>query len=258
VDHTACGGATLAYAAKGDLALAVLSPDANTNGGFGYWNESVGFATQDGLNASGAQDFTVFQVSGQTTGQGGQFAHGDYVVMYTPGGKLADDTVLGGTGSQTAYCLSVQDVYRTVRGVPNQQRWPTVLRPCSSYAGGPLERGTPEFVKPNGSVPGSVINADPYQLWSPVQVSGSYLEFQNVGLNNSSYYRHNFGGFNFVLDDTANGGSGTQALAFPENDQLNQKDRIIGCSLPITVFNQVYYTCPNGAPNPVVTSTPVS
>jgi len=254
--RTACGGDVLAYTAKGTLALSVLTPDANTNGGSGYWNEPVGFGAEDYPSGTGAQDFTVFQVAGEPgPGQGGEFGHGEYVVMYTPGGQLpADPVITGKTGTQTAYCLSVQDLYRTVRG-HRAQRWATVLRPCDTFAGGVLQSAAPVFTQATATATPQVTDADPYQLWAPVEVSGPYLEYQNTGLDNSSSYRHGYGGVNFVLDDTAFGGAGTQGLAFPENDGANQKGTIIGCSDPITSFNPVYYDCPAG---PAPASTPAT
>ena len=81
---------------------------------------------------------------------------------------------------------------------------------------------------------------------------GPYLEFQDVALN-SQHYRHGYGGSNFVMDDRALGGSGTWGLAFPENDQLNQKFTINGCTSPIDKFNTAYFNCATGA-TPTVTS----
>ena len=246
-----CGGATSAYTAKGALSLSVLKPDSTVNGGFGYWNEPVG-VNSSGL-ADGSQDFTVYQESGERPGLGGVYGHGDYVVVYTPGGKVPDDPAFGGGGTQTAYCLSVQDVYRTVRG-QLAQRWAAVLRGCDAAG----RWGIPKFVSGTTSpeVPAVVGAPDPYQLWAPVEVSGPALEFQDVALNTASY-RHGFGGSNFVLDDTAFGGAGTQGLAYPENDGLNQKWSIDGCTKPVTVFNTAYYNCAAGpAPAPTVTVTP--
>lgn len=233
-----CGGATLADTAKGTLSLSVLKPDASINDGFGYWNEPVGVSTAG--SAEGTQDFTVYQQSGESTGMGGVYGHGNYAVVYTPGGKTPNDTAFGGTGSETAYCLSVQDLYRTVRG-QKVQRWATVLRNCNAQVGRSAPAFTPGTRSPE--VASVVSNPNPYQLWAPVEVSGPDLEFQDVALNNSTL-RHGYtGGKNFVLDDTGFGGSGTQAIAYPENDGLNQKFQIDGCTKPITVFNQAYYDC---------------
>lgn len=249
---TACGGATLAYAVKGNLALSVLSPDPNTNGGFGYWNEPVGVNTEDYPSGTGLQDFTVYQVFDELTGFGGQFGYGEYAVVYTPGGNLPlGDTAFGGTGTQQAFCLSVQDLYRWVRG-HYVQRWATVLRPCDTYYGGILQSAHPAFTNASGAKPGTVAagSADPYQLWAPVEVAGQFFEFQNIGLDNSSFYRHGYGGQNFVLDDTGFGGAGTQGLAFQENDGANQQWKGIGCTAPLTAFNKAYYNCPTGTPLP--------
>jgi len=240
-----CGGAALQYSAKGALDLSVLSPDSNTNGGFGYWNEPVG-VNSAGLS-NGSQDFTVYQEYGEPTGQGGSYGHGNYVVAYTPGGKTPDDPAFTGktSGTQTAYCVSVQDVYRKVGG-KLAQRWALVLRNCDVSGLWGSAVFTPG--KTSTDSPAVVKNADPYQLWAPVEVSGSALEFQDVALN-SAGYRHGFGGKNFVMDDTASGGAGTQAIAYPENDGANQKWSIDGCTKPVTVFNTSYYNCPAG-PSP--------
>jgi hypothetical protein len=246
---TACGGATLAYAAKGNLALAVLAPDPNTNGGFGYWNEPVGVNTEDYPSGTGAQDFTVAQAAGEPEAAGGQFGFGEYLAVFTPGGAEANDPIFTSYDSakpaQTAYCVSVQDLYRTVRG-HRVQRWATVLRPCETFIGGPLQDGGPEITLDGAHGAPTVTSADPYQLWAPVEVAGQLFEFQNIGLDNSSFYRHGYGGVNFVLDDTAWGGAGTQGLAFQENDQANQQWKGIGCSLPLTDFNAAYFNCPTG------------
>jgi hypothetical protein len=253
VEHTSCGGAVLAYRPGGvTLALAVLQPDSVTNGGFGYWNEPVGFNTEDYPDGTGLQDFYVAQLAGEPVARGGQFGLGEYAVIYAPGGKLANDPVLSTYNdtqpATTAYCLSVQDLYRHVRG-RYVQRWATVLRPCSTYAGGPLQDSPPVFAMTGtGTGTPQVTNPDPYQLWAPVEVAGQFLEFQDIGLDNSSAYRHGYAGENFVLDDTASGGPGTQGLAYQENDGLNQKFTIFACTLPVTDFNSAYYNCPNGAP----------
>lgn len=238
VAQESCGGADLAFAGHGSLSLAVLNPDSTINGGFGYNNEEVGFTASDATN--GSQDFTVFQdASEATAGQGGVYGHGNYVAMYTPGGLRADTTA-----GQIQYCVSVEDTYPTVNHKV-VQRWSLVLRDCdatgrTSFTFGTRATGTP----PAGEVEARVTDPDLYQLWAPTEVPGPYLEFQDVALN-SQHYRHGYGGGNFVMDDRGFGGSGTWGLAFPENDGLNQKFTIIGCTEPVTVFNTAYYNCPS-------------
>jgi hypothetical protein len=244
-----CGGATLQFIPAGSvgLDLSALSPDANTNGGFGYWNEHVGFTTSAVNNT--AQDFIVAQLSGEPVGKGGPYGFGEYAVIYAPAGHTADDAVLGGAGTQTAYCVSVQDTYPVVRGKV-AQRWADVFRNCSTTLSG---RSAPQFCPPEGvtqpegcdnvSDEWTVSNADPYQLWAPVEGPNHTLLFQNVGLNAGSL-RHGFGGQNFVLDDRAFGGNNTWGIAFPENDGANQLfSKINACSDPVKQFNPVYWAC---------------
>jgi len=229
---TSCGGADLAYTGKGNLSLAVLSPDNTINGGFGYNNEQVGFTTSGATN--GTQDFTVFQDSTEPgIAQGGVYGHGNYVVMYTPGGHEANLD-----SNQLQYCVSVEDTYPTVGGKV-VQRWSLVLRNCDATG------HTSFYANGNEGLSGEkvVSHPNPYQLWAPTEVPGPNLEFQDVALNSTSF-KHGFSaGKNFVMDDRAWGGSGTWGLAYPENDQQNQKFTIIGCSAPVTAFNTAYYDC---------------
>jgi hypothetical protein len=243
-----CGGATLMYSAKGSLDLAVLSPDASTNGGFGYWSEHVGFSTSTINNPY--EDFIVAQQSGEVVGKGGAYGLGNYAVFLAPAGHVPDDINFGGTGSQTAYCISVMDTYPTVRGKV-VQRWALVLRSCDTIVAG--ARAPPKFCPPssqrqpegcnNPTDEWVVINPNPYQTWSPTQGAANTLLFQNLGLNMASL-RHGFGGKNFVMDDRANGGNGTWGIAYPENDQPNQRfSKINACTDPVKQFNPIYWAC---------------
>jgi len=234
-----CGGADLAFTGHGNLSLAVLNPDSNVNGGFGYNNEKVGFTTSGALD--GTQDFTVFQdateVPNPGPGLGGVYGYGNYVAMYTPGGSRANTA----TG-QIQYCISVEDTYPVVNH-KTVQRWSLVLRNCNATGKSTFSTGTHATdTPPTGEVEATVSNPNPYQEWAPTEVPGTFLEFQDVALN-SQHYRHGYGGGNFVMDDRGFGGSGTWGLAYPENDQSNQEFTIIGCTQPVTVFNKAYYQC---------------
>ena len=125
-----CGGAQLAYQAKGILDLGAL--------GGNYWNSKVGFLT-DSTSAS-TEDWTVFAVDGSVTDGPGFL--GEYVAAYTPDGKFTSFTQ-GGTKYTNAvpaagstfsvganvYCLSVENLYNGPKGAV---RWHTVLRNCNS------------------------------------------------------------------------------------------------------------------------------
>jgi len=124
-----CGGATLAYQAKGTLDLAVL--------GGNYWNSHVGFLG-DSTGAT-AEDLTVFAVDGSVTdGPGGL---GEYVAVYTPDGKFASFTQGGVryadavpapgpfTVGTDVYAVSVEQLANGPRGA---ERWNTVLRNANS------------------------------------------------------------------------------------------------------------------------------
>jgi len=234
-----CGGAQLAYSAKGMLDLAVLgagSPSGN------YWNSPVGVSTDS--QSSTREDFTVFAVNGSVKdGPGGL---GEYVAVYTPDGKFASftGTVNGVPGSYTnavpdkqtsfqvgtnVYCISVENL-KTAKGI----RWFTVLRNCNTN--GTFEYGDNTTVHENSVSPS---HANAYQVWAPVSGANGLLL-----VNESLSHNFKHGNTPFVLDDTGFGGSGMQGLAYPENDGLNQEWSIIGCSQPITGLNTGYQFCP--------------
>ena len=238
-----CGGDQLAYSAKGALDLGVLGTGAGVGNVAGnYWNSPVGFLTDSTSNSR--EDFTVFAVDGSVKdGPGGL---GEYVVMYTPDGVIPGVTpqrwhrVL--TLRRTTTACRVENLNNGPKGAV---RWHTVLRNCSSNGEFTVENGT-NSDSPNNSVTSS--RANKYQVWAPVQGAHGLVMineslsggFRNGGTSNTPY----------VLDDTAFGGSGTQALAFPENDGLNQQSLIIGCTNPIKGLEAElpagggYYNCP--------------
>jgi hypothetical protein len=238
-----CGGDQLAYQAKGTLDLAVLGKGTSTGN---YWNSPVGFLA-DSQSAT-REDFTVFAVNGDTTdGPGGL---GEYVAMYTPNGNIASFTYTGGTGCPASgttesnttpdigcnfnvgtnvYCVSAENV-NTARGL----RWFAVLRNCNTN--GIFHYGTNDGTTFNSVSSG---HANHFQVWAPVS------NFAGLTLVNESL-SHGFkaGNTPYVLDDKGFGGSGTQALAYPENDGLNQQGTIIGCTDPIKALNTGYQFCP--------------
>jgi hypothetical protein len=219
-----CGSATLALMTHGPLSLAVLGYDSQVNGGFGYNNEHIGFTTAGA--SDGTQDFTLVRYGVSA----GQYGNGNYVLEFTPGGQQPP-------AGDISYCVSVQDTYPVVNG-KTVQRWADVLRNCAAW-GGVITAGTKLPVE----TPASIANADPYQLWAPVEVAGSFLQLENVALNDS-HYRHGFAGQDFVLDDRGNGGNGTWALAYPNHFGLNQEGVATGCTKPITTFNPKDFNCP--------------
>ena len=90
-------------------------------------------------------------------------------------------------------------------------------------------------------------HANRFQVWSPVQGPNGLIMI-NESLSNDHPHGFNPSNTPYVLDDTAFGGSGTGALAFPENDGLNQESTIIGCTDPIKSLEAElpvgYYNCP--------------
>lgn len=271
VGQESCGGADLAFTGHGNLSLAALGADHTLNGGFGYNDEHVGFASSGA--SDGTQDFTVFQDSSEAVpGKGGVYGFGNYVVMYTPGGHLPFDvtglprnsdgsvTVTANDETFVPYCVSVEDTYPKVNG-KTAQRWALVLRNCfawsgtsftiggKSLTGAPVVNPTPTPAVTTTPAPAevedTVTHPDLYQVWAPTEVPGPFLEFQDVALN-STHWRHGFTtGHNFVMDDRGWGGSGTWGLAYPDQGQLNQEFTIIGCTKPVTVFNNAYFNCPS-------------
>jgi hypothetical protein len=226
VNTESCGGATLALLTHGSLSLAVLGHDTQVNGGFGYNNEEVGFTTSGATD--GTQDFTLVN-----DGSGpGQYGNGQFVLEFTPGGQQPP-------AGDLAYCISVQDTYPVVNG-KIAQRWAAVLRFCGAW-GGVITAG----VK-SSDTEASIAHADTYQLWAPVEVAGNLLQLEDVALN-SQHLRHGFGGSDFVLDDRADGGSGTWALAYPNHFGLNQEGTATGCTKPITTFNPHDFSCPSSS-----------
>ena len=226
INTESCGGATLALMTHGSLSLAVLGFDANVNGGFGYNNEEVGFTTSGATN--GTQDFTLAR-SGSSPGQ---YGNGNFVLEFTPGG-------LQPPAGDLAYCLSLQDTYPKVNGTV-VQRWAAVLRWCGAWGG---------VINPGVKSPESettISDADTYQLWAPVEVAGNYLQLENVALNDP-HLTHGFPSGDFVLDDRANGGNNTWALAFPNHFGLNQEGIATGCTKPITTFNPHDFNCPSSS-----------
>ena len=88
----------------------------------------------------------------------------------------------------------------------------------------------------------SASRANRYQVWAPVQGAAG-LEMINESLS-GGFRNGGTGNTPYVLDDKGFGGTGTRALAFPENDGLNQQFSIVGCTEPITGLNTSYALCP--------------
>ena len=237
-----CGGAQLAYQAKGVLDLAVLgqgSPSGN------YWNSPVGVLADS--ESATREDFTVFAVSGSISdGPGGL---GEFVAMYTPDGNIASFTQ-GGVAHTNAvpqpgnftvgtnvYCLSVENLHNGPRGA---LRWHVVLPNCNTngtfaYGNNGNNLTPPVAATENSVTPGS---ANAFQVWAPVSgPSGLLLIDESL----SHGFRSNTPD---VLDDSGFGGSGTGALAYPENDGLNQQWTVIGCSDPVSQLDTGYQFCP--------------
>ena len=225
IDTTSCGGADLAYTGHGALSFAVLDPSSTINGGFGYNDERL--TVEPSGATDGSQDFSLVT---DTSAGLGQYGYGEDLIEYTPGGQHA-------TGSELPMCVSVENYYPTVGGKV-VQRWAAVLRWCGAM-------GNPEITYGLDQTADATSAPDPYQLFAPVEApsaSGNYLQFEDVGLNNS-HLRHGFGGSDFVLDDKGYGGAGSQVLAYPNHFGLNQEVTVDGCTPPITGFNAKDFNC---------------
>lgn len=253
-----CGGARLAYSAKGTLDLAVLGTGSATGN---YWNSPVGFTTESLTDIH--QDFTVFAVGGNIhSGPGGL---GSYVAMYTPDGVINGFTYTGsgtplppattcpssGTHSTgqpqigcdvrvdtNVYCLSVANVND---GPNHALRWHVVLRNCNTNGVFHYGDNTGATSTNYNSVSPSFANH--FQVWSPVSGAAG-LVLINRSLSNDHPHHWNLGNTPYVLDDRGFGGSGTQALAFPENDGLNQEFTLLGCTDPLRSLSTGYQLCP--------------
>ncbi len=296
-----CGGAQLAYTAKGTLDLAVL--------GGNYWNSPVGFATDGQVST---EDFTVFAVNGDVTDGPGYL--GEYVAVYTPDGKFASFTQNGTkytdavpapgafTVGPNVYAISVEKLsnryYAVLRNANSNGTFTYGSNKVFTLTGDTITSGTSIISLASGTTylnsTGNVINvtvagdtsasvtgsgvsgngpswavapgtdftvtstggtwtvttdnsisashANRYQVWAPVQGSAG-LEMINDSLS-GGFKNGGTGNTPYVLDDKGFGGSGTRALAFPENDGLNQQLSIIGCTEPITGLNTSYAECP--------------
>jgi hypothetical protein len=238
-----CGGAQSAYQAKGVLDLAVLG-QGSTSGN--YWNSPVGVLADS--ESATREDFTVFAVNGSITdGPGGL---GEFVAMYTPDGNIPTFTQGGVTHTNAVpqpgnftvgtnvYCLSVENLDNGPHGA---LRWHVVLRTCATN--GTFDYGnngnnlTPPVAATENSV--SASSANKFQVWAPVSGPSGLLL-----IDESLSHGFKSGNTPYVLDDSGFGGSGTGALAFPENDGLNQQWTIIGCSDPVSQLDTGYQFCP--------------
>ena len=233
-----CGGAQSASHTHGTLDMAVLGT-GNANGN--YYNSPVGVMTDS--QAQVREDFTVFALSGLTTGGPGNL--GRYVAMYTPNGRVQQFTgTVGGTpGTYTnskpdagttftaganAFCFSVTQIGNGPHGA---LRWNAVLRNCNS-------NGT--FTMGNDTTIENAVtysHANRWQLWAPV-IGSHGLELINTSLRNRS-------NVNYVLDIKGNGPSGSRLLAYPGHDALWEEWSIIGCTHPADELNVgSYQFCP--------------
>jgi hypothetical protein len=241
-----CGGLQLFDTAKGTLDMANL--------GGSYWNSKVGVELDS--QSDSAEDWTVYAVNGSTTDGPGFL--GEYVAMATPLGKVASFTygtsqpsscsITPPSGSQSGYpaagctftvgtdvyCLSVENLNNGPEGA---LRWHAVLRNCDSngtFTEGNDLTGTAKVVN---SVSSAQANA--YQVWAPVTGQDGLLM-----VNDTLSHGYKDGNTPYVLDDSGFGGAGTQLLAYPENDGINQEWSILGCTAPVTLLDTSYASCP--------------
>jgi hypothetical protein len=244
-----CGGIYLPDMGPTSLGGTSLALTAGGN----QFNAAVDVNYYDPTNSN--QDWTVFQyclsVIGTRTptdpcGSGvpaknpvnGQ---AEYIAMLTPDGVSTDwpATTIAQGDAANDYCLSVEDVTRTVDKKP-ARRWVTVTRNCSvdsefwpGQPDTPADAGTP------GVVTGDI---NPWQVWSPV------AEGTNGYALAEDYLSDNFKNTPYVLDDAGYGGPGTQELAYPAKDSTdnttNQVWKVIGCTNPVVSLTPGFWNCP--------------
>lgn len=222
-----CGGLQSVFTGHG-------TQDISAQGNFS--NAKI-ITAADTLGTNSAEDFTVYTVPGHE----GQGSLGEYVAMFTPLGKIpgapAGDFAPADGNHALEFCISVQNQVTRVGG-KLVQRWFAVLRNC--WLGGT------SFTGPDGAAPGTVTDPNTYEVWEPVVGNGNGLELVNKALLTSAG-RHGIGpNTNYVLDIKANGGPGTQLIAYPEhNSPPNELWTVLGCTAPVSVLDGgTFSSCP--------------
>lgn len=178
------------------------------------WNDKVVIQPYSASDSS--EDWTVYEYDDTPGHQAiDPIANtGEYVAEYSP------------NGVPSHLCLSVEKP-------PGWKHWWTVLRTC----GGTFTQGTSSGT--GGGNPGTVTNANKWQVWSPVPVTGGYVLAEDTVSN--GFHSHNT---LEVLNDTGWGGAGTWQMLYPESDTANSIWKVIGCTNPVTSLTPGFFNCP--------------
>ena len=221
------------------------------------WNDKVVIEPYSASDSS--EDFTVFEVCNTVAGPRTAASpcgsgtptidpisgRNEYVAEYTPNGDNVDGNAIPAnlTGTPAADASnSLDNLCISVEKPAGWKHWWTVLRTCSTY-GAEFFGGSPAPL-PSGGVPGVVTStnpnhANPYQIFSPVPVTGGYVLAEDAvsgGFHSGNSLQ--------VLNDTAQGGAGTWQMLYPETDTANAIWKVIGCTNPVTSLTPGFYNCP--------------
>lgn len=242
-----CGGVYLPKLGSG------IQPNASSltlTAASDFWNAPITLSPYS--SADSTQDFTVYEVCNFTSAPFNAptaptaalpcGTNGSPVIDPVSGFKefVAEVTPLGNhiggaINNIGNLCLSVEAV---ADGPAHHHhhaiRWHVVERTCNTY-GANFTEGIPSSPVGLHGVAGVVNLANHWQTWSPIPANGGYVLANNALSGN--FFNHPF-----VLD--ARGGHGPNVIAFPENDQVNQIWKVIGCTNPVTSLTPGFFSCP--------------
>lgn len=237
-----CGGIFLPLDGSG------IQPNASSltlTAASDFWNAPITVTPYN--PADSTQDFTVYEVCAFTSGNAPVSpthaapcgTNGSPVIDPISGRDefVAEVTPLGNhigaaLNSVDNLCLSVE----AVRDGPRHAiRWHAVERTCNTF-GAHFTAGTANGGTDSGTA-GVVNLANHFQTWSPIPAMGGYVLGNNALSNN-------FANHPFVLDKRGGGLSPGPVIAFPENDQVNEIWKVVGCTSPVTDLTPGFFSCP--------------